>query len=153
MAASSVSCRFHARSFHLPLPPEEEVAIEEFDKPKTVPEIVTVQSPSPVPQAESRIWPWPKGEAWDARRVHREVVSALELVKSGKKDEAASTIDTLGPHLTNDNIDLFYHIGMVLKQLDRTEDVRSMIQRANLEMPGNVQDYFLDVSRKYPVNF
>jgi len=124
---------------NLPLPedPEEEVAIEEFDKPKTVPEIVTVQSPSPVPQAESRIWPWPKGEAWDARRVHREVVSALELVKSGKKDEAASTIDTLGPHLTNDNIDLFYHIGMVLKQLDRTEDVRSMIQRANLEMPGN----------------
>ena len=118
-------------------PVDEESTIDEIYEPKMVPEILTGQSSPPTPVIESRIWPWPKGESWDARQVHREVVSALELVKSGKKDEAASIIDTLGPHLTNDNIDLIYHIGMVLKQLDRTEDVRSMIQRANLEMPGN----------------
>ena len=58
-------------------------------------------------------------------------------MKSGKKIEAASVIDSLGPHLTNDNVDLIYHIGMVLKQLERTDEVRVMIQKANASMPEN----------------
>ena len=91
----------------------------------------------PVSDLDNRIWPWPTGEAWDARQVHREVVSALEQVKSGKKDEASATIDALGPHLTNENVDLIYHIGMVLKQLDRTDEVKSMLAKANAVMPGN----------------
>ena len=86
---------------------------------------------------DNRIWPWPKGEAWDARQVHREVVSALEQVKSGKMDEASATIDALGPHLTDENVDLIYHIGMVLKQLNRIDEVKSMLTKANEVMPGN----------------
>ena len=85
----------------------------------------------------SRIWPWAESDAWDARQVHREVVSALELVKSGKTEEAASTIDTLGPHLTDENIDLIYHIGMVLKQLGRVDEVKAMLDKAKLAMPNN----------------
>ena len=69
--------------------------------------------------------------------MHREVVLALEQVKGGKVDQATSTIDALGPHLTDDNIDLIYHIGMVLKQLGRIEEVKSMLERANLAMPNN----------------
>ena len=61
----------------------------------------------------------------------------MEQVKSGKKDEASATIDALGPHLTNENVDLIYHIGMVLKQLDRTDEVKSMLAKANVVMPGN----------------
>ena len=91
----------------------------------------------PTHAVSSRIWPWAEAEAWDARQVHREVVSALELVKSGKNEDAASTIDTLGPHLTDENIDLIYHIGMVLKQLGRVEEVKTMLERANSAMPGN----------------
>ena len=67
-------------------PVDEESTIDEIDEPKMVPEIVTSTRYAILyPDIESRIWPWPKGEAWDARQVHREVVSALELVKSGKR--------------------------------------------------------------------
>ena len=31
----------------------------------------------PSVELDNRIWPWPKGEAWDARQVHREVVLSL----------------------------------------------------------------------------
>ena len=110
---------------------------DDLEEPKKVPELDTVLPSSPVPALDSRFWPWPQGEAWDARKIHREVVSALELVKSGKKDEAASIIDSLGPHLTDENVDLIYHIGMVLKQLERTDEVRVMIQKANASMPEN----------------
>lgn len=92
---------------------------------------------NPPPDMPSRIWPWAESDAWDARQVHREVVSALELVKSGKTEEAASTIDTLGPHLTDENIDLIYHIGMVLKQLGRVDEVKAMLDKAKLAMPNN----------------
>ena len=97
------------------------------------------QQESTIPSIEtkSRIWPWAEGEPWDPRQVHREVVSALEQVKSGKVAEAAATIDSLGPHLTNENIDLIYHIGMVLKQLNRTDEVQLMLTNANTVMPGN----------------
>ena len=91
----------------------------------------------PTPEISSRIWPWAEADAWDARQVYREVVSALEMVKSGKNDDAASTIDTLGPHLTDENIDMIYHIGMVLKQLGRIDEVKAMLERAKSAMPDN----------------
>ena len=95
------------------------------------------ESATPIIETNSRIWPWAEGEPWDPRQVHREVVSALEQVKSGKVAEAAATIDSLGPHLTNENVDLIYHIGMVLKQLERTDEVQQMLTNANTVMPGN----------------
>ena len=116
--------------------PEPVAPSEESEIGSDVPENEQKTIP-PISDLDNRIWPWPAGEAWDARQVHREVVSALEQVKSGKKDEASATIDALGPHLTNENVDLIYHIGMVLKQLDRTDEVKSMLAKANVVMPGN----------------
>ena len=95
------------------------------------------QTPAPPLVNDGRFWPWPASEAWDPRQIHREVVTALELSKAGKKNEAEVTIDTLGPHLTDDNVDLLYHIGMVLKQIGRDENVSWMLARANETMPGN----------------
>ena len=117
---------------------QEEPMAEEVDTTQTVEqetkkELVAI----PTPDVPSRIWPWAEADAWDARQVHREVVSALELVKSGKNEDAASTIDTLGPHLTDENVDLIYHIGMVLKQLGRTDEVKVMLDRAKIAMPNN----------------
>ena len=122
-----------------PVSQPQQVESEEIEEDKTVPslEVEVAPTPSPPPVNDSRIWPWPESEPWDARQVHREVVSALELVKSGKAEEATTIIDTLGPHLTDDNIDLIYHIGMVLKQLGRIEEVKSMLDRAKLAMPDN----------------
>jgi hypothetical protein len=118
--------------------PQEEPVVEEVDTTQTVEqeskkELVAI----PTPDVPSRIWPWAEADAWDARQVHREVVSALELVKSGKNEDATSTIDTLGPHLTDENIDLIYHIGMVLKQLGRIDEVKVMLERAKIAMPHN----------------
>ena len=110
--------------------PVENVVGDEHSQP--LPEVS-----QPSSESDNRIWPWPTGEPWDARQVHREVVSALEQVKSGKADDASRTIDALGPHLTNENVDLIYHIGMVLKQLNRIDEVKSMINKANAVMPGN----------------
>ena len=91
----------------------------------------------PQPVLEQRIWPWAASDSWDPRIIHREIVSALEQVKSGRIDEATKTIDTLGPHLSDENIDLIYHVGMVLKQINRIEEAKGMLERAKLAMPDN----------------
>ena len=75
--------------------------------------------------------------------INREILligssySALEFTKAGKNDEAQRVIDELGPHLTDENVDLIYHIGMVLKQIGRSEQAKSMLELANQQMPGN----------------
>ena len=83
----------------------------------------------------------------DSREVHREIVSALELVKKGMLDEATTTIDSIGPHLTNESIGLILHITLILTQLGRIDDVNFMLERAHSLMPGNEDvssaiDYF-----------
>ena len=123
--------------------PESPPIVEEsIDSEPKNPVLIPQNEPEPevvaeMPPTEMRIWPWPSGEPWDARQVHREVVTALEQAKSGHVEEAKGTIDTLGPHLTDENIDLIYHIGMVLKQIDRVDDVKSMLERAKAAMPDN----------------
>ena len=118
--------------------PVQEPAVEETVVAQTLEQEVEAEPEAiPTPEISSRIWPWAEADAWDARQVYREVVSALEMVKSGKTDDAASTIDTLGPHLTDENIDMIYHIGMVLKQLGRIDEVKSMLERAKSAMPDN----------------
>ena len=122
-----------------PVPqPVQEPVVEEVTETQTVePETEDEPVAIPTPAISSRIWPWAEADAWDARQVYREVVSALEMVKSGKTDDAATTIDTLGPHLTDENIDMIYHIGMVLKQLGRIDEVKGMLERAKSAMPDN----------------
>ena len=120
--------------------PEIEMETENVQEPEVGPEVepeVTDVIEAPVPQIPTRIWPWAASEPWDPRQVHREVVLALEQVKSGKVDEAANTIDSLGPHLSQENVDLIYHIGMVLKQLGRIDEVKTMLYSANVLLPGN----------------
>jgi|TARA_B110000914_G_scaffold209327_1_gene207564 hypothetical protein len=122
----------------VPSPVVEQAATE-----TTVQDSVPMAEPSPAPQVETqpvleqRIWPWAASDSWDPRIIHREVVSALEQVKSGRIDEATKTIDTLGPHLSDENLDLIYHVGMVLKQIDRIEEAKAMLERAKLAMPDN----------------
>jgi hypothetical protein len=122
----------------VPSPVAEQPATE-----TTVQDSVPLSESTPAPQIDTppvlkqRIWPWAASDAWDPRIIHREVVSALEQVKSGRIDEATKTIDTLGPHLSDENLDLIYHVGMVLKQINRIEEVKVMLERAKLAMPDN----------------
>ncbi|MDP6869838.1 MAG: hypothetical protein QGI21_03600 [Candidatus Poseidoniaceae archaeon] len=113
----------------------EEIVVEEKPPPEIIQESEEITA---TPKTnDDWIWPWFYTDPWDSRQVHREVVSALEQVKSGKLEEASTTIDLLGPHLTNENVDMIYHIGMILKQIGRSEDAKEMILRADRLMPEN----------------
>jgi hypothetical protein len=100
-----------------------------------IPEPVEEPIPAPEPEDDGRFWPWPAAEPWDPRQIHREVVSALEDAKSGKIDSATRTIEELGPHLDDANVDLLYHVGLVLKQIGRANDVSWMLARAHSALP------------------
>lgn len=111
-------------------PPKKETVLAEDD---LVEAIIPVGPPKQTEENHSlenkRIWPWPADEEWDNRDIHREVVSALESAKSNHLDEAGKIIDRLGPHL-GDDLELLYHIGMVLKQIGREEQMRTMLNAA-----------------------
>ena len=112
--------------------PELPVAEE---KPQQVVEQVT-EKPAPTPQTDGRIWPWPAKDAWNASQVYKEVVSALEQVKSGNLKDAAETLDKLGPHLS-ENLDMLLHIGIIMTYLGRTEHLQWTLAMAQRIYPGN----------------
>ena len=110
-----------------------ETSVEE--KKEEVVEQVT-EKPAPIPQMNGRIWPWPPKDAWNASQVYREVVSALEQVKSGNLKDAAETLDNLGPHLSK-NLDMLLHIGIIMTYLGRTEHLQWTLAMAQKIYPNN----------------
>ena len=90
----------------------------------------------PEPQHNGRIWPWPAKDAWDERQVYREVVTMLELIKTGKLTQAAQQLDTLGPHLDG-NLDMLAHIGTIMRYLGREEHLQWMLQMAQITYPND----------------
>ncbi|MBT7637537.1 MAG: hypothetical protein HN554_01360 [Euryarchaeota archaeon] len=94
------------------------------------------QSPAPIPQNGTRIWPWPAQEVWDARQVYREVVALLEFIKVGQLTKAADTLDTLGPHLEH-NFDMLLHIGSAMRALNREEHLQWTLAMAKHIHPNN----------------
>ena len=61
---------------------------------------------------------------------------ALESVKSGDLAGAATALDRLGPVL-GDDIDLIFHIGLLLKRLGRDNQLQSMLNSAREMYPSN----------------
>ncbi len=92
--------------------------------------------PPPTPQFNGRIWPWPAKEAWDERQVYREVVSMLELIKTGKLTQTAQQLDNLGPHLDG-NLDMLAHIGTIMRYLGREEHLQWMLKMAQTTYPSD----------------
>ena len=94
------------------------------------------QAPAPTPQFNGRIWPWPAKSPWDERQVYREVVSMLELVKTGKLTQTAQQLDRLGPHL-DANLDMLAHIGTIMRYLGREEHLQWMLKMAQRTYPND----------------
>ena len=90
----------------------------------------------PEPQHNGRIWPWPAKDAWDERQVYREVVTMLELIKTGKLTQTAQQLDNLGPHLDG-NLDMLVHIGTIMRYLGREEHLQWMLQMAQITYPND----------------
>ena len=107
----------------------------EEEKPQQVVDHAT-EKPAPTPQTDGRIWPWPAKDAWNASQVYKEVVSALEQVKSGNLKDAAETLDKLGPHLS-ENLDMLLHIGIIMTYLGRTEHLQWTLAMAQRIYPDN----------------
>ena len=127
----------------------EDVASEASDQTPEVPDIPldneesmqqndasTALTPAPTPQFNGRIWPWPAKDAWDERQVYREVVSMLELIKTGKLTQTAQQLDNLGPHLDG-NLDMLAHIGTIMRYLGREEHLQWMLKMAQTTYPGD----------------
>ena len=96
----------------------------------------TEQSTQPTPQTDTRIWPWPAQEPWDAHQVYREVVAILESIKVGQLAKAAETLDALGPHLEH-NFDMMLHIGSAMRALNREEHLQWTLAMAKYVYPNN----------------
>ena len=111
-----------------------ELSVEEEKKEQVVEQVT--EKPAPIPQMNGRIWPWPAKDAWSAAQVYREVVSALEQVKSGNLKDAAETLDKLGPHLS-ENLDMLLHIGIVMTYLERKEHLQWTLAMAQRIYPNN----------------
>jgi len=108
---------------------------DEQEKQQQVVEQVT-ENPAPLPQTNGRIWPWPAKDEWNAAQVYREVVLALEKVKSGNLKGAAETLDNLGPHLS-ENLDMLLHIGIIMRYLGRLEHLQWTLAMAQRIYPNN----------------
>ena len=111
-----------------------ELSVEEEKKEEVVEQVT--EKPAPIPQMNGRIWPWPAKDAWSAAQVYREVVSALEQVKSGNLKDAAETLDNLGPHLS-ENLDMLLHIGIVMTYLGRKEHLQWTLAMAQRTYPND----------------
>ena len=111
------------------VPLDAEAAVAQDDTPNDI-------VPAPTPQFNGRIWPWPAKEAWDERQVYREVVSMLELIKTGKLTQTAQQLDNLGPHLDG-NLDMLAHIGTIMRYLGREEHLQWMLKMAQTTYPSD----------------
>ena len=112
------------------------------DEPETQPPPASEPAPEvEVPEAsadehDNRIWPWPKAEAWTPTQVYQGVVAAMEHVKHGRMEEAASTLDGLGPHLEH-NLDMLLHISVLMQHLGRHDHMKWTLDMAAYVYPND----------------
>ena len=83
----------------------------------------------PTPADEHRIWPWPKREPWPPTKVYQQVVNAMDHIKHGRMEDAANTLDGLGPHL-DVNLDMLLHVSALMQHLGRQEHMKWTLDMA-----------------------
>ena len=60
----------------------------------------------------------------------------MAAAKSGDNTTVENTLEEIGPHLGN-NIDLLFHIGVLLKRLGREYELVQMLTKAQVQFPNN----------------
>ena len=92
----------------------------------------------PVAEGEhdNRIWPWPKAEPWTPTQVYQEVVTAMDHIKNGDMHAAATTLDTLGPHL-EENLDMLLHVSVLMQHLGRHDHMKWTLDMAAYVHPND----------------
>ena len=130
-----------AQAIATPTPALPELPPEHVAEPSTpdlpdLPDDDVVMESAPAEEVDNRIWPWPKAEPWSPTQVYQEVVVAMEHVKHGRMEAAATTLDTLGPHL-DQNLDMLLHISVLLQHLGRHEHMKWTLDMAAYVHPND----------------
>jgi len=112
------------------LPEDEELPAQESEPDQP-------EETAPVTADQDRIWPWPKADSWTPTQVYQEVVTAMEHIKHGRMEQAANTLDALGPHLDL-NLDMLLHISVLMQHLGRHEHVKWTLDMAAYVHPNSV---------------
>ena len=119
---------------NLPDLPDEEPETQPPPASEPAPEVEVPEASADEP--DNRIWPWPKAEAWTPTQVYQGVVAAMEHVKHGRMEEAASTLDGLGPHLEH-NLDMLLHISVLMQHLGRHDHMKWTLDMAAYVYPND----------------
>ena len=82
------------------------------------------------------IWPWPAKEEWDSKNLRKDLLEAMAAAKSGDNVKVDEALENIGPHLGS-NIELLFHIGVLLKKLGREYELIQMLTKAQVQYPNN----------------
>ena len=107
---------------------DEDLAISPPDIPG-----IEVKAPAPIPQ-NPNFWPWAQREPWTNGQIDPILIDGFNSIKAGQLQKAAQSLDQIGPHL-GQNLDKMYHIGLLMKQVGRTEDLKIVLEQAQRLYP------------------
>ena len=97
-----------------------------------------VVQPAPPVQHPERWMPWTAKDTWSLAAAQTALVPIFEAVGAGQLQRAAADLDHIGPHLPDD-LDLIYHVGLLLKQLGRPEALETLLVRASVAQPDDAR--------------
>jgi len=96
----------------------------------------TVEDSSASDESEKTIWPWAQSDSWNAKQLRQYLMEAMQAAKDGQTDLANDKLNQLGPHLGGE-IGLIFHIGALLKKLERDENLQLLLEKAGKSYPEN----------------
>ena len=96
----------------------------------------TVGAPSINDASKETIWPWIQSDSWSAKELRQYLMEAMQAAKDGQIDFANEKLNQLGPHLGGE-IGLIFHIGALLKKLEREEHLQLLLEKAGQNHPEN----------------
>ena len=82
------------------------------------------------------MWPWPPEDEWDSKQLRTNLLEAMAAAKNGENKKVEDILEQIGPHLGK-NIELLFHVGVLLKRLGREYELVQMLTKAQAQFPGN----------------
>ena len=101
-----------------------------IDAPQLALKKVTEEIPQPA------IWPWPQTQHLSPSQRRKYLHEALECSRAGDIEGATSKFELLAASL-GDDIDLVFHISLLLTKLNRTDEMQILLSNAQIHAPEN----------------
>ena len=74
------------------------------------------------------VWPWTPEDEWDSKQLRANLLEAMAAAKNGENEKVEDILEQIGPHL-GENIELLFHIGVLLKRLGREYELVQMLTK------------------------